>query len=36
VIKQVLAKELEGMFQKRVDYDKAEEEGEQLKNGKDS
>lgn len=31
VIKQVLAKELEGMFQKRVDYDKAAEEGEELK-----
>ena len=36
VIKQVLAKELEGMFQKRVDYDKAAEEGEELKNGGES
>ncbi len=35
VIKQVLAKELEGMFQKRVDYDKAAEEGEKLANGED-
>ena len=34
IIKQVLAKELEGMFQKRVDYDKAAKEGEELKNGK--
>lgn len=34
VIKQVIGKELEGMFQKRVDYDKAEAEGEELKNGK--
>lgn len=33
-IKAVLAKELEGMFQKRVDYDKAIDEGEALKNGK--
>jgi putative nucleotidyltransferase with HDIG domain len=30
-IKSVLGKELEGMFQKRVDYDKAAEEGESLK-----
>ena len=34
-IKAVLAKELEGMFQRRVDYDKAVEEGEAL-NGKDN
>lgn len=32
-IKAVLAKELEGMFQRRVDYEKATEEGEAL-NGK--
>ncbi len=36
IIKQVLAKELEGMFQKRVDYDKAEKEGVNLKNGEDN
>lgn len=29
-IKETLAKELEGMYQKRVDYDKAKEEGENL------
>jgi cyclic-di-AMP phosphodiesterase PgpH len=34
VIKQVIAKELEGEFQKRVDYNKAAEEGEELSNGK--
>ena len=36
VIKQVIGKELEGMFQRRVDYDKAAEEGEELKNGGDN
>ena len=35
-IKAVLAKELEGMFQRRVDYDKAAEEGEAIKNESDS
>ena len=34
IIKQVIGKELEGTFQKRVDYDKAAEEGEEMKNGK--
>ena len=34
VIKQVFAKELEGIFQRRVDYTKAAEEGDELKNGK--
>jgi putative nucleotidyltransferase with HDIG domain len=34
VIKQVIGKELEGMFQRRVDYDKAAEEGAKIKNGK--
>ncbi|MCK5613621.1 HDIG domain-containing protein [Candidatus Pacearchaeota archaeon] len=36
VIKRVIGKELEGMFQKRVDYEKAAEEGDGLKNGEDS
>jgi membrane-associated HD superfamily phosphohydrolase len=36
VIKQVIGKELEGTFQKRVDYDKAAEEGTKLANGKGS
>jgi membrane-associated HD superfamily phosphohydrolase len=35
-IKAVLAKELEGMFQKRVDYDKAAEEGKANKDGGDN
>lgn len=35
-IKVVLAKELEGMFQKRVDYSKAAEEGEKLKDVEDN
>ena len=33
VIKQVIGKELEALFKKRVDYKKAAEEGEKLKNG---
>ena len=35
-IKEVLAKELEGMFQRRVDYDKAAEEGGKQKNGENN
>ena len=31
IIKQVIGKELEGMFQKRVDYDDAEDEGKEMK-----
>ena len=30
IIKQVIGKELEGMFQKRVDYDNAEDEGKNM------